>query len=419
MDISTPSKDDPAAIAEDRASQSDYDRLENRYERKVLLQQAYMVVENASDQLAPSALFATTALSASVLGVWHHVPHDYRPEALIALGAAVIAPIIIRPGNIVTAFHNAAETIRNGKAAFPDLAASFGADLLRDVNPFCVSEGQACRRLDDDFNIRKGDDGSGKIRAPAEMLQTKTLPDDQPVASHELLRSYRYEKFLSTLPDLAPSWPRFSKMTKVAAIVALGALPASLFVAAEDAAPNIREAWNFEAPVIPPPPPEVLAYTIRPEGIPQASSCDITDDPDGNCRIHEGSTLYVIIKDVSPRVSVNGAELPYEELIGENGEISYNYEPVLLDDPSEPYVIEVENGPRWALNIFDDQGPNVEITASELTEEGTLAVRCRAEDDVEVIRGRWIFSPPHPEADPPNNVLLPGVPLSPAENCQP
>tara|TARA_B100002003_G_C14081547_1_gene520293 strand:- start:784 stop:1377 length:594 start_codon:yes stop_codon:yes gene_type:complete len=197
-------------------------------------------------------------------------------------------------------------------------------------------------------------------------------------------------------------------------------------MAGENRAEYIQEAFNFQAPPVPVPPPDVVAWIEPRKGVEGASvvylsgaNSMVREGGNDVGEIHRHSVLHIGVKNSSPIIMINGEELDIEKELRAGEKITYQYEPVVLD--AGGYEISIENGPHWNISTLPDLPPNVTITKAYAGWDGKISIGCIAEDDYGVAGGNIQFSLPdaNPDVtDIPPEAIIPSISVPGAEFCQ-
>ncbi len=352
------------------------------FDRKTSLQQASLVVESLVPRAAPVGLAAAAAGTAAFAGVFEYIPHEMRPYAL---GLAVLAALAPQP-------------------------------FIKAANPFKISRSDARHKLDEI---------SGDPNKPATMI-ADNIHENVSSRTKQWWENSQLQLLSEKLPLLKPSRPHsgLSAPIKAAALSAAMALGVSGLIAGDERMNRLQEAFNFTAPIIPEPPPQIVAWITPPDTIQKAPSFTISDGktaPSATATledIHPQSVLNMSVYGGNPVITLNGEPLvPAQEMQNEAGEPTYRYTITLTGDD---YAIAIENGPVWNLQLREDNPPSFEITGMDKGAGPNLTARCKAQDDYGIQTGQMVLSVPGARAgaEPPNQTLLPQIDLSGPEMCQ-
>lgn len=253
------------------------------------------------------------------------------------------------------------------------------------------------------------------------------------------------KKTRQKIKDLRVSWPevKLSSNAKLAGMVLATALGASFIAAGEKTPDRLMEPFRFTAPVVPEPPAQVMAWVTPPKGIPSAKPQSL---PEGSVHpvspqeqngtadtpfisvppvdaaidisgVHQQSTLHISVIGAKAEITMNGQGLtPVEEIIGNDTKITYIYAAPLIEENT---VVTFSGGPVWNISVTQDRAPEIIITGAAQKEDGTLEMRCIAEDDFGIIQGDIMFTVPgaHPDAEPPEQAVIGHIPLNGSSLC--
>ncbi len=321
-----------------------------------------------------------------MVGVWDYIPHAARPYVLGLIALAAIAPI----------------------------------PFVGNKNPFKVNRKDALRRL----NERSGD----AAVLPATMLSTD-VSSEATEASKLNWKSYveRTTKEKMDKISVGAPKPKISAYALTAGLVLSLGLGISAYTAGDNGMSRFQEAFNFTAPPVPVPPPNVIAWIKPPDGIDSAQTYYLsnmndhvnTSDPVDVSDVHEQSELHISVLGSMPLVTVNGQPLGIaKEIKGADGTINYQYQTSQLTDVS--YEIQIESGPSWQVFVTPDMPPVVEITDLYDSVDSSLRLRCKAEDDFGIRSGQINLVVPGTsvDAEPPEQAVLPTVPVQANSFCR-
>lgn len=350
------------------------------FESKVKETHAALLIERILPRAVPPLLMTGLFASASWASVWDYVPHEARPFVLAAWAAATIAsPLLIK-----------------GKSVF-------------------VRERDALRFIDDT---------QGKGATPATALKSTPPKDNTPEGTIAWNRQQQklLEKWAPVIQGHKPA-PVFSRHWLRGLAAASVAAMGTAFWAGEERVPRLLEAFNFTAPPTAPVPLDIKAWIAPPKGIKGFAKQTLAEgvNPD---TVHKKSRLHIMVVGKQPKITLNGREIPLGETLapGEQGQITYQYAPVELDEGMQE--IAVEGGPRWQVAVNPDNPPSVVIKGAGLDPETgeTLKLSCSKHDDYGIKGGRIILeipgvTPPQPAPDVLPSAKLPSIALSGASFC--
>lgn len=275
--------------------------------------------------------------------------------------------------------------------------------------PWKSSYNDALRRLDRNL---------GDPDHPAEMLGGKLLS-----GSEEAWQAYRGRLLAEKVKDFKIGWPRpgIPQSVMAAGLVIAAALPISAWYAGPERSSLLREAFNFHAPIVPPPPPDVRAWVSAPEGIESAQPLPLSNINAGKAEagaVHKGSILHVSILNGLAEIKVDGIVIPVDATIADSKTTQYKAVTFSTDGL---HTVQVLNGPSWNIRVEPDAPPEIIITRAGSDGDKQLELRCIAKDDYGIVKGsiNMTVDGAHPEATPPPQAQLPSLPLEGATLCQP
>lgn len=373
----------------DTAPQADIKGLRARFNRIVGKTRAALAVERAVPLFVPPAVMSGAFLGASWLDIWTNIPHETRPYVLAGyLLATAASPLLIKGKNIL------------------------------------VSRKEALRHLDN--QVGSGQVGSGK-EYPASALGAHA-PGDLPPAS-QVAWDLQQEKLLKKwVPGFrahrpSPSVPRYWAYALAAsAALALG----GGLAAGDQRLPRLQEAFNFTAPPVIPPPPDVRAWITPPKGF-KGEKAQYLKQGQELAPVHLKSILNITAVGSRPRITLNGQEIEAGKTLvsSEGGVVTHQYLPLEL---AEGYnELRVEGGPSWVIDVTPDAAPKIRIDGADLGtgEESGLVLKCAASDDYGISGGTIILSLPENGAETaselnqvPPVARLPGLALPGGHFCE-
>ncbi len=368
-------KDRENAISAQSPKANDTAKLDRVFKLKGRGQQAALVVENMVPYLVPSACAVGVYLPSIFAGVIQTLPLQDRLAAAFAAAAVALLPL----------------------------------PFIAWKRPWRTSFNDALKRLDKNL---------GEDSIPAQMLGSRKY-----IGSAELWQASRELLLRSKVRDFRPTL----EIPRYAMVIGL-AMAASVSVSAWQAGPDrsslLREAFNFHAPIIPPPPPDVRAWVSPPEGIENAQPLYLSNGnagPDTEAGpVHQGSVLHMSILNGTPDITVDGQLLPADQQIGEEDHKTTQYKLVTFSTGGV-HSVQVLNGPSWAIRVEPDAPPEIIITGAGSNGGKHLGLQCIAKDDYGIVKGfvDMTIIGANPEASPPPQAQLPSLPLDGATLCQP
>ena len=359
-------------------SPPDFSRLQDRFNKAVRNSRLALLAERIWPRVVSTACTTGFLASASWAGLWHALPPGGRMAGVAFSAAALLAsPFFPKTGS------------------------------LR------IQRSDALRRLDRDM-------GATVFPGPATMIED--VPAGAPAddaywrSRTEILLEQWKEKLQASRPkpDMARYDPHrlryaVAAMTVVAAIHSGPAMQS-----------DIRKAFDWAAPVVPIPPPEVKAWVRPPSGADALSDRVLKDEDAGrSMNAYEGSTLIVQVYGTQADIRANNQpESPEKEIAprpGTNGKTTYQYEIPLK---GEKMTVSVANGPEWSFTV--DKLPSPDVTLHSVKPKENNANRLELEysirSDRAVPRGEAILDPskkPDQDAEPLPSAHLPKIQLQP------
>lgn len=334
-------------------------------------QQAALCIENIVPYLTAPVCAAGVHLTSTFAGAIQMLPPHGRLVAACAAAAAALVPL----------------------------------PFIAWKRPWRTSFNNALERLDKNL---------GDPDIPARMLGSRRY-----VGSAEAWQSYRERLLQTKVRDFKPTLeiPRYAIAAGLAVIAGVSV---SAWHAGAERPSLLREAFNFHAPIVPPPPPEVRAWVAAPEGIDNAQPLPLSDinaqKPEAGA-VHKNSVLHVSILNGFAEIKVDGIVIPVETPIA--GSKTTQYQPVTLSTDGL-HTVQVLNGPTWTIRVEPDSPPEIAITGAILDGD-KLGLRCIAKDDFGIKKGEIDMEVigVSPEAAPPPQAQLPSLSLEGAALCQP
>lgn len=353
--------------------------MRHRFDTVVKDTHAALIVERTIPKLIPPAVMAGIFASASWVSVWDHVPPQAKPFVLVGYLALTLAsPLLIKGKSVI------------------------------------VREKDALKHLDE----QSGDPGR-----PATMLRSKAVEGSTPEALG--LFKHQQNKLLSrwgrVLQAHKPS-PEISKRWSGALAASMLAAFGTGIAAGDQRIPRLLNAFDFTAPIVVPPPPDVKAWITPPKGMKGLKASylsDKTDVPD----IHEKSVLHITVIGTQPVITLNGQPLSVEKTLAskEAGKTTYQYTATELGEGRN--TIKVEGGPVWLVEIAPDTDPTITITGAGIESEkpGTIQLKCVAGDDHGLAGGTLVLNPAQGSGghDIPASAKLPRITLPGSNFCDP
>lgn len=360
------------------------DHLPSEFTRAVNRARAAIFWERLWPRIVPPTAVSSLFLSASFAGVWGLASPVVRMGGLMAFTLALAASIVRPPK-------------------------AFRTDTLH------VTRTDALRRLDKNI---------GHPLNPAQILgdRLSVQSSDREKDIWNLHMSNVWNQFAGKFeagrprPGVAARDPYHLRFF-IALTLAI--------TAATSQAPHlqqIKQAFDWTAPVPPPPPVPPLqlkAWITPPEGInvPPLQMTEATrDHTQGGEKMiaHQTSMLTIMTYGRSARILVNGVVIPLEKEIPQGqGRTGYQYEAKLEAADTK---VTIERGPQWHIAVTQDRAPTVTINSIGATEEKnskSLDINYRAHDD-HGYQGQIVINVPgkkDPDAKPLPSALPPVLSL--------
>jgi hypothetical protein len=368
-------KDRESAISTQSPKASDTASLNRLFIVKACGAQAVLCVENALPYLIAPTYVAGIYLTSVFAGAVQMLAHPDRKSAVIAAAVAALAPL----------------------------------PFIAWKRPWRTSFNDALKRLDQNL---------GDPNIPAQMLGSEKV-----TGSKEAWQSYRERLLHSKVNQFRIGWPApaIPRYVMAAGLAIAAALPISAWYAGPERSSLLREAFNFHAPVIPPPPPDVRAWVSAPEGIESAQPLPLSNlnanKPEAGA-VHKGSILHISILNGLADIKVDGVTIDVDAAIADSN--TTQYKPVTFSTDGI-HTVQVLNGPTWTIRVEPDAAPEIVITGAGGDGDKQLGLRCIAKDDFGIINGSVDMEiiGANPEATPPQQAQLPSLPLEGATLCQP
>lgn len=375
-------------------------RLRSIFKRKVLAQQISIGFEKLIPRAMPLYSTFMVAGTATFLGMWQHIPENYRPYLYIPIVASAILPIPFMGGFRVNK--------KNPRSALKD--------LYNSIYPYPVTKEDALLVLD-----RHAESGT----RPAAMLSSK-LPDNSPEIQKKSLRAYQDKLLKEKLGTLKVTMPR-PKLSHVLSAVALTiSFGASALIAGDQRTEKLEAAFNFTPPKKIIPPPKLWASISPPNGITKIKPVYLEEHKDQSTvhTIHPKSTL-AILSDRLVKITAGKHILELSEKITGNTEkTTYKFKPIILGEEicKKECDIIIEDGPTWKIKIRADQPPQVIVKDIDVVTKGeakALQLRCKASDDFGIKDGELVLKVPkaHISAKPPRQAQLPKIKIPRNKLC--
>lgn len=341
-------------------------------------------VERATPKVIAPAIIGSGFLAVTLAGLWTVLPLEAKIIGVVAFAAATaISPFLVKSGSLL------------------------------------VRKKDAIKRLDQDVdaNIRPAEVLSGRL--------TKTADDqEQGLWNAHIQKTWANwgHKLKAKAPHLNLNKYDPYRLRYVAPLCA--ALAAG--IAGENRQTYLTDAFNWERPIPPAEPIDVLAW-ITPPDLPhlapeyldtrvitaeapneQASNQEveaedgvqITPEPIyATATAHENSTLTIVIAGGDASVSVNGDIITPNQVLGDQGEdrdadlISTEYIIPLIEGEMS---IQVEGGPSWMITVIPDDAPFALINEARPNADNpqSIDIICTADDDYGLSTGRIILRAP-------------------------